>query len=825
MADILTELFATFSSQEQAQIRAAEASAKIILAQGDRAVREREMGSLSDRDYILTPRDEARAGAACAEFVGYQRVLNGRADPLSRESVQEFLGQLDKVCEGVLKRYGYHEGKPAIDELRAEAERLAWVSHAKRLAAAKTPARDQRATAVPAGASAAQVGSSGTESKRAPAEEYAAEEVFASSKKMDESRFSGQHKAEFRDLLAMGIELHANNLHLQKQDFGPWTVRCDDGDSQTKVRLKARFRAAARKAASTAGAPYRVNLLDWWISKLARGQRRPYLEGLIQLSIEYCEELESNAFELRPLIQENSAAPGLNRDRYPCDSPIPYWLYSEPHSPLADPHEEFAYWEKRIWQSFDSAVEEIASRPRIRRRWVAENGNKHLMAAEDIRRRIKGRVDTRTEQLDALILGLSYDVAVLQANYVIDRGFRGDAGIHKFEDESAELTERVRLSRRRSSKRLGLSWRKQDKRGVDLARPFREVGADLHHLASRIPANEFGEIAASRESDKGAIPVGQPIRSEIKKSAEGAFAVVGEDILKEYAEKKNQVLGQVRLTGNSGGYLPALTKWGEERLRRMVLAYADASVEAFTLYSVPSDVQAEQDLQTSAQQMAAGTISAVRGELDLVGKRAGILLNDQVGHLNREIHAAMKSAVKKGALRLRQQRIRSKHSEGIKHQGFQSLSQLMSRIGQRLNPEESVALASTLSELRDLEAQSHVPTLNRMLRMAGRMEMSDEEFRSHLPALLQELGLEIPDGLLKPPAGRAGRPHSERTSNIRKEWIRRNKPKITAMVCDQIAKQFFAAELRGVGRGSPQHKKARERVRQALKRFEPPAAT
>jgi hypothetical protein len=331
---------------------------------------------------------------------------------------------------------------------------------------------------------------------------------------------------------------------------------------------------------------------------------------------------------------------------------------------------------------------------------------------------------------------------------------------------------------------------------------------------------------------EGAIPMGRPTRSEIKKAAEDAFAVASEDILAEYEAMKKEVLDRVRLTHNSGGYLPALTKWGEERLRKMVLAYADAYVEAFTLHDAPSDELAEKDLETAAQQIAAGTSSAIRGELDLLKTRTGIPVNDSVGHLNRQIHSAMKSAVKKGVLRQQQQRIKSKHPGGKEPidvppgQGFTSVSQLMRNIGQRLTPEEATALASTFVELRELEAQSHVPKLNRMLRMAGQMEASsDEEFRSQLPALLQELGLEIPGGLLKPPAGRAGRPYSERTSNIRKEWIRRDKPKITARVCDQLAKQFFAAELKGVDRGSPEHKKARERVRQALKRFEPPAAT
>lgn len=155
------------------------------------------------------------------------------------------------------------------------------------------------------------------------------------------SGFSEQHKALFQELLASGLELHATNFHLENLDSGPWSVSCNRGDSDSAARLVARFRAAVRKAASAAGAPYRVNLMDWWIGKLARGKRLPYIEGLIQRSAEYCEELESNASELRPLVQDTNAAPGLRRDWYARDRVrVPYWLYDHPHRALSDPIED-----------------------------------------------------------------------------------------------------------------------------------------------------------------------------------------------------------------------------------------------------------------------------------------------------------------------------------------------------------------------------------------------------------------------------------------------------------------------------------------------------
>jgi len=164
---------------------------------------------------------------------------------------------------------------------------------------------------------------------------------------------------------------------------------------------------------------------------------------------------------------------------------------------------------------------------------------------------------------------------------------------------------------------------------------------------------------------KNALRTGRPVRSEIEKFADEAFAASLDRILGGYAEKRNQVLGQVRLTGNSGGYLPALIRWGADRVRAMILARADVDVEAFTLHGVPSDAWAETNLQTIAQEIAAGTISAIRGELDLKNKRTREHSNHAGGYLNREIEGAMKSALREGVLRLRRQRITVENSLGF----------------------------------------------------------------------------------------------------------------------------------------------------------------
>jgi hypothetical protein len=106
----------------------------------------------------------------------------------------------------------------------------------------------------------------------------------------------------------------------------------------------------------------------------------------------------------------------------------------------------------------------------------------HVEPNDDARRRVSERVAKRTELLAAFTLGLSYDVAVLQANYIIDRGLRGEDAMRAFEQEARALEEKVRRWWRTSSKRIGLSWKKLEIQGTDFGKPFRDVAADLRAL-------------------------------------------------------------------------------------------------------------------------------------------------------------------------------------------------------------------------------------------------------------------------------------------------------------------------------------------------------
>jgi hypothetical protein len=111
---------------------------------------------------------------------------------------------------------------------------------------------------------------------------------------MSDLPFSSEYKTRFQELGAVG-ELYGQSGH---DEFGPWQLGCDLTDLDAADRLKARFRAAAQKAAMAAGAPFRVNRVDWWIGNLAHGKPLAVIRDLNQLSFEYCEELETRALEV-----------------------------------------------------------------------------------------------------------------------------------------------------------------------------------------------------------------------------------------------------------------------------------------------------------------------------------------------------------------------------------------------------------------------------------------------------------------------------------------------------------------------------------------------
>ena len=130
MGDFLSELFDQFDQEEQARIRAAEASTTEILAQGTAAAegRRRVAESLHDNHWLLQPENDARIDSAGVVFAAYVNALWRKTDAERAECIDDFLAKVEKLIEPILTIYG-DLGKGPLEELRAGCRRNAWQVH------------------------------------------------------------------------------------------------------------------------------------------------------------------------------------------------------------------------------------------------------------------------------------------------------------------------------------------------------------------------------------------------------------------------------------------------------------------------------------------------------------------------------------------------------------------------------------------------------------------------------------------------------------------------------------------------------------------------
>lgn len=173
--------------------------------------------------------------------------------------------------------------------------------------------------------------------------------------------------------------------------------------------------------------------------------------------------------------------------------------------------------------------------------------------------------------------------------------------------------------------------------------------SDLAMLAERALSGTRKD-GSSQTITEGPIRAGRGARPQIEKFANDTFSVARDRILADHAQELNRLPGRVRRMGNSGAYLPARIKLEKEYLRTMILAQADAWLEALELFRVPCDAQTERDLRTCAQQMIGGSISAIRGDLRLRSGRLRIPEEGRGMPWHLEIERSMDSAVKEGVL-------------------------------------------------------------------------------------------------------------------------------------------------------------------------------
>jgi hypothetical protein len=123
MGDFLSELFDQFDQEEQARIRAAEASTTEILAQGTAAAegRRRVAESLHDNHWLLQPENDARIDSAGVVFVAYVNALWRKTDRARAECIHDFIAKVKELIEPILTTYGWL-GKDLIAQLCEECQ-------------------------------------------------------------------------------------------------------------------------------------------------------------------------------------------------------------------------------------------------------------------------------------------------------------------------------------------------------------------------------------------------------------------------------------------------------------------------------------------------------------------------------------------------------------------------------------------------------------------------------------------------------------------------------------------------------------------------------
>jgi hypothetical protein len=247
-----------------------------------------------------------------------------------------------------------------------------------------------------------------------------------------------------------------------------------DGPRETKDReqLYVSYRSLAKDAATGRGAPEKADSLTWWLNLLRNESPHFHLilngnctggwiQNLAVASADFCAALA---------IRKDDATPSrLGRDQYP----LCYFLYDNSHEPLADPQAELDYCKANVWRGYHALIEDSETRGMA---WAG-----------------------RPQKLDFAITCLCYDLAVLQANYLIDRGLRGDEAMRVFRDEAAALLEEVTSSWRASCERLAVTFDDDTVEVKDLAQPFHRVRDDLRRLLHGLPVASSLEPQAPAE--------------------------------------------------------------------------------------------------------------------------------------------------------------------------------------------------------------------------------------------------------------------------------------------------------------------------------------
>jgi hypothetical protein len=143
-----------------------------------------------------------------------------------------------------------------------------------------------------------------------------------------------------------------------------------------------------------------------------------------------------------------------------------------------------------------------------------------------------------------------------------------------------------------------------------------------------------------------------------------------ERIVREFGEQRNRVINRVTLSGNAGGYLPALIAWAVKRLNSNISAQADAYIEAFNAFNLPCDEGVEKKLWQAASDFTAGSIMNVRNDRSVKRHQLGLGAPWHL-EIEREMHTSAKEAI----ARLRHQRamVQNRQKEVVVSQTFNAI--------------------------------------------------------------------------------------------------------------------------------------------------------
>lgn len=274
-----------------------------------------------------------------------------------------------------------------------------------------------------------------------------------------------------------------------------WSLSGGPPDDRQRALRHKQFQDLAREAGIAAGVPNRESALNGWLNLLREESphyRRLGEGGVIQsLCLASAEQCEAFAIQSRELeiAAQSGDRPGLRRDRYRVIS----WLNGDQES-LANANEERKRRESQAWQAYRNRIEEYQQ--------IIKSQLQHGLLVWP----------GRGEKLSEAVTGLAYDLALLLANDLLDRGLRGVDLTREFRGDAETRVCELTATWRGNLEQLALPVPDSASEMPDLSRAFDRVATDLKHLDELLdPASPQNPVPA----DEGRPPAaGAAIQDE-----------------------------------------------------------------------------------------------------------------------------------------------------------------------------------------------------------------------------------------------------------------------------------------------------------------------